>query len=192
MAIRLAGNWWALALRGLAAVLFGVACFVWPGLAFSALLYGAYALVDGIFAIVAALITREHGAVSRPLLLESFLGIGVGIITFLGIGVGIIAFLWPGITGLALNSLIAFWALATGIFRIVAGIRLRGSIQGEWLLALSGVLSVVFALLLVIWHPESVVTLAWRIGLYALMLGVLLLALAFRLRHWGRTASMQR
>ena len=136
MVIILARNWWALVLRGIFGVLFGITAFVWPGitLAVVMLLFGAYALVDGVFAIAAAVVGSRQSLPWWALLVEGLLGIAVGVFTFF----------WPGITELALIFLIAAWAVVTGIFEIVAAIRLRKEIRGEWLLALSGVLSILF------------------------------------------------
>ena len=141
MVIVLARNWWALVLRGLFAVLFGIMALAWPGITLGALvlLYGAYALADGVFAIAAVMAGRTGGRPWWSLLVEGLVGIAVGIMTFA----------WPGITALVLLYLIAAWAVVTGIFEIVAAIRLREEIRGEWLLALSGILSILFGLALV-------------------------------------------
>jgi len=181
MVIVLARNWWALALRGLFAVLFGIAAFAWPGITLGALvlLYGAYAFVDGVFALAAALAGGTEGRPWWALLLEGLFGIAVGIMTIF----------WPGITALALLYLIAAWAVVTGVFEIVAAIRLRSEIRGEWLLALSGVLSVLFGLALVINPGAGALAMVWLIGAYAIVFGVLMIVLGFRLRSWSRAAS---
>lgn len=171
----LARNWWALALRGLAAILFGVLAFAWPGITLFVLVlfFGAYMLVDGIFAIVAAV--RAAGEEDRWWLL---LIQGV-----LGVLAGLVAFFWPGLTALALLYFIAAWAIVTGIMEIVAAIRLRQEIEGEWALGLSGLLSVIFGILLVVLPaPAGLLSLVWLIGAYAVATGVLLLILAFRVR----------
>lgn len=174
MVVVLARNWWALALRGLAAVLFGIMAFAWPGMTLGVLvlLYGAYALTDGVLAIIAAVAGRTSGMPWWALLLEGVLGITVGILTFA----------WPGITALVLLYLIAAWAVATGVFEVVAAIRLRREIRGEWLLALSGVISVLFGIALVINPVGGALAVVWLIGAYAIAFGVLLIALGFRLR----------
>ena len=174
MVVVLARNWWALALRGVAAVLFGIMAFAWPGMTLGVLvlLYGAYALVDGVLAIIAAVAGRTSGMPWWALLLEGVLGITVGILTFA----------WPGITALVLLYLIAAWAVATGVFEVVAAIRLRREIRGEWLLALSGVISVLFGIALVINPVGGALAVVWLIGAYAIAFGVLLIALGFRLR----------
>jgi uncharacterized membrane protein HdeD (DUF308 family) len=171
----LARNWWALVLRGLAAILFGVLAFAWPGITLFVLVlfFGAYMLVDGIFAIVAAV--RAAGEEDRWWLL-----LVQGI---LGVLAGLVAIFWPGLTALALLYFIAAWAIVTGIMEIVAAIRLRREIEGEWALALSGALAVLFGVLLVVLPaPAGLLSLVWLIGAYAVATGVLLLILAFRVR----------
>lgn len=172
----LSRNWWALALRGLAAVLLGLAAFLLPGITLAALilLFGAYMLVDGVFAIVAAV--RAAGREARWWLL-----LGEGI---LGVLAGIVALVWPGLTALALLYFVAAWAIVTGILKIVGAIRLRKEIEGEWALILGGALSVLFGVLLaVIPAPAGILSLLWLIGAYAVAFGVVLIILAFRLRN---------
>ncbi len=175
----LARNWWALALRGVFGVIFGVLAFAWPGITLAALviLYGAYAMADGIFAIAAAITGRPVGAPWWALLLEGLLGIAVGIMTFA----------WPGITALVLLYLIAGWAMATGVLEIAAAIRLRREVRGEWILAVSGVLSILFGILLVINPGAGALAVVWLIGGYAVVFGSLLIALGFRLRSLAKT-----
>ncbi len=166
-------NWWALALRGLFAVLFGVATFIWPSISLAVLvaLFGAYAVVDGILATVVAL-SHTHTPRWWVLLVEGLVGIGAGVI----------AFLYPSITAMALLMLIAAWAIVTGIMEVVAAIQLRKEVKDEWLLALSGVLSVVFGVLLVLQPTAGALAVLWLIGAYAILFGVSELVLAFRLR----------
>src|ERR687890_1931301 len=176
----LSRNWWMLALRGLAAIVFGVLAFVWPDITLFVLvlLFGAYMLVDGIFAIVAAVRAAGREARWWLLLIEGVLGVLAGLV----------AALWPGLTALALLYFIAAWAIVSGIFEIVGAIRLRREIEGEWALGLSGALSVLFGVLLVAVGPGvGLLSLVWLIGAYALAFGVLLLVLAFRVR---RTSEM--
>src|SRR5919107_863617 len=169
----LARNWWAVVLRGLAGILFGVITFVAPGISLVALvlLFGAYAFADGVLAIVSAV--RARGGDRWGLLLvEGLVGIAAGILTLL----------WPGITAIALLYVIAAWALVTGAFEIGAAIRLRKVITGEWLLALSGVLSIALGVLLVLAPGPGALALVIWIGAYAFVFGILLVALGFRLR----------
>ena len=172
----LSRNWWALALRGLAAILFGILAFAWPGITLFVLIifFGAYMLVDGIFAIVAAVRAAGEEARWWLLLLEGIFGVVVGLVTFF----------WPGLTALALLYLIAAWAIVTGIMEIVEAIRLRQEIVGEWALILGGALSLLFGVLLVVIPARAgLLSLTWLIGAYAVAFGVLLVILAFRVRN---------
>jgi uncharacterized membrane protein HdeD (DUF308 family) len=169
-------TWWAVALRGTVAVLFGLVAMIWPGITLFALLilFGAYALVDGAFAIGSAFFGENADASSRAWLAVR----GVA-----GIVIGLMTFFWPGVTALVLLYLIAAWAIVSGVLEVAAAIRLRKEIRGEWLMALAGVLSVVFGILLAVWPAAGAVTLVLFIGAFALVFGVVLIGLAFRLRH---------
>jgi uncharacterized membrane protein HdeD (DUF308 family) len=174
-------NWWAVALRGVFAIAFGVVALIWPGITVYALvlLFGAYAIVDGVFSIVAGFgrgARSAEGTGGRVWLILA----GVA-----GVIAGVLAFLWPGITALALLWVIAVWAMATGALEVIAAVRLRRELRREWLLALSGVLTVAFGILLVVWPAAGVLTLVTLIGVAAIIFGVTLLALAFRLRREG-------
>ncbi len=182
MMMTLAQNWWALALRGLCAVIFGILAFLWPGVTLGALilLYGAFAMVDGVFSILAAIFkSDESGTPWWALVLVGLLGIAAAIVTFA----------WPGITALFLLYLIAFWAIIKGIFEIIAAIRLRKEIEGEWWLALSGLLSVIFGVLLIAQPGTGAVAVVWLIGTYALIYGVSLIVLAFKLKGFKERFS---
>jgi len=172
----LAQNWWTLVLRGVAAVIFGILAYVWPGITFTVLVlfFGAYALWDGVFALIAAFRTQAERR--WPLVLEGLVGIAAGVLTFI----------WPGAATLALLLIIGAWAFVTGIFEIVAAIRLREEIEGEWLLLISGLLSVLFGIALAIWPAAGLVAVTWLIGAYSIIFGVLLIVLGFRLRNWGK------
>lgn len=185
MNLVLVRNWWALAWRGLFAILFGLIAFLMPGvtLAVLVLLFGAYALVDGVLAIIAGLRAAQRHERWWPFAIEGLASIAAGIITFL----------MPAATAFALLFLVGFWAMFTGLMRIIAAVRLRKEIQGEWLLILNGILSVLFGVLLVALPILGLVTLVWVIGAYTLVRGVVLVALAFRLRgHRHRLASQMR
>ncbi len=180
MVIDFASRWWTLAARGIAAILFGILTFISPGLSLFALviLFGAWALADGVFNLIMALRTRK-GERWRWLVLEGVTSIIVGILTFF----------WPGITALSLLFLIAAWSVVTGIAEVVAAIRLRKLIRGEWLLGLSGVLSIVFGLVLFAFPGAGALAVIFWIGAYSILFGSLLVALAFRLRAWERDTS---
>lgn len=167
-------NWWAFLLRGIAAILFGVLAFAWPGVALLSLVFvfGAYAIIDGVFAVVAGLRAPKGFGTWWMLLL-------LGIVS---IAAGIGAFFLPGITAFAFLMLIAAWAIVTGVFEIVAAIQLRKEITGEWLMILSGVFSVIFGALLVINPNAGAVAVIWILGFYAVLYGLLLVALGWKLR----------
>lgn len=170
----LSHNWWVVVLRGLAGMAFGLVTFFAPGISLAALVlvFGAYAFADGVLAIISA-IRREHpGNRWWLLLLEGIAGIAAGVVTLL----------WPGITALVLLYVIAAWALVTGVLEIAAAIRLRKAIKGEWLLILSGILSVALGVMLVLWPGPGALALVIWIGAYAFVFGALLLALGLRLR----------
>jgi uncharacterized membrane protein HdeD (DUF308 family) len=162
-------NWWALAIRGIVGIALGIAAFAWTGITLRILIaiFAAYLLVDGVFALVAAI----RG--------QSWL---VGLEGALGIAVAIVAVLWPGITVLALLLLVAAWAVLTGIVEIAAAVFLRRVLRNEWLLALAGIVSVAFGIVLVLNPVAGLITIVWLIGAYALITGILSTALAFRLR----------
>ena len=176
MITTLAHNWWTLALRGLAAVIFGILAYIWPDITFTVLVlfFGAYALWDGVFALIGAF--RTAGERRWMLILEGIVGVLAGIVTFV----------WPGAATLAILTIIAAWAIITGIFEIIAAIRLREEIEGEWLMFLSGLLSVLFGIALAIWPAAGLVAVTWMIGAYAILFGILLIMLGFRLRGWNK------
>jgi len=171
-------NWWAVVLRGVAALIFGLVALIWPPSAVAALvlLFGAWAFADGIFNVIAAIREARTGRRWGSLLIEGIVSLIVGIVTF---------FL-PAATALSLVLLIAAWSLITGIAEIVAAIRLRNHIQHEWLLGLSGLLSVALGVLFFLRPAIAAVTIAVWIGAYAVLFGALLIALGFRLRNWTR------
>jgi uncharacterized membrane protein HdeD (DUF308 family) len=169
----LARNWWLLLLRGICAIVFGVLAFVWPGATLIALvlLYGAFAVADGILALSAAI----SGDTPTPRWWLAVVGV-------LGIAAGLVAFLWPGLTAAVLQILIAAWAITTGIMEIVGAIVLRKEIEDEWYLIAAGVLWVIFGLVLVLKPAVGVLALLYTIGVFAVLYGALLISFALRLR----------
>src|SRR5438874_7801967 len=167
-------NWWLLALRGLVAVLFGVLAFAWPGATLITLvwLFGAFALVNGILSLAVAVKAPKGYPRFGSLILGGLLGILAGLL----------AFVMPGITALGLLILIASWAMVTGVLEIIAAIKLRKEISNEWLLALAGVASLAFGVVLLLQPAAGALLLIWWIGGYALLFGILLIVLAFRMR----------
>jgi uncharacterized membrane protein HdeD (DUF308 family) len=175
----LSRNWWAMVLRGVAGIAFGLVTFFAPGVSLAALVlvFGAYAFADGVLSIVSA-VKRERSTGDRwgLLLLAGIAGIAAGVVTLI----------WPGITALVLLYLIAAWALVTGVLEIFAAIKLRKVITGEWLLILSGILSVALGVLLVLFPGAGALAVVIWIGAYAFVSGALLLALGLRLRALRR------
>jgi uncharacterized membrane protein HdeD (DUF308 family) len=172
----LARNWGLVALRGVLALVFGLVTLFDPRLTlyFLVLMFGAYSFIDGAFTIVAVTANRQQHRHWIALLFSGIVGIVIGAVTYL----------WPGITALALLLLIAAWAVVIGVAQVVAAIRLRKVIRGEWLLALAGVVSVLFGLVVAIVPGAGALAVALWIGSYAILFGVLQIALAFRLRSW--------
>jgi uncharacterized membrane protein HdeD (DUF308 family) len=167
-------HWWVPVLRGVVAIIFGIMAFAYPGLtvAVLVLLFGAWVLVDGIFRIIGAIGHRSSDPDWGWQLVIGILGIIIGLLTFHA----------PAITALALVIYIAAWALMIGATEIVAAIKLRHEIKGEWFLILMGVVSIIFAIML-LWNPlPGALALVWLIGSYAIVFGVLGMIFGFRLR----------
>jgi uncharacterized membrane protein HdeD (DUF308 family) len=173
----LAKNWWMLLLRGVAAIIFGVLAFAWPGMTILTLImfYGAFALIDGVLAVVAAI----TGGAPAPRWWLAIVGL-------LGIATGLLVFMMPGLTALVLLYFIAGWAIATGVFQIIGAIRLRKEIDDEWYLILSGVVSVLFGIGVMMAPGAGALALLWVIGIYAVVMGAIMVALAFRLKKFAR------
>ncbi len=170
----LSQNWWLVVLRGILAILFGVLAFVWPQITWLTLIimFGVYAIVDGIIAIVSGLSRTRESSRWWVFLLEGLIGIGAGIV----------ALVWPGVTSLVLIYMIASWAVITGILEIAAAIRLRNS--SEWVLGLGGLVSIGLGVLLFFQPAAGGLAIIWTIAAYALIFGILLVILGFRLRNW--------
>lgn len=174
----LARNWSLIALRGVAALLFGLLTLFNPGLTLRLLVlfFGVYALVDGVFAIGAALANRRGEQPWGSLLVVGLLEIGIGFVTLF----------WPGVTAIALLYMIAVWATIMGLGTIFTAVRLRKVIEGEWLLVAVGAISVAFGVVIALYPGAGALAIAIWIGAYAILMGILLIALAFRLRGWAR------
>ena len=183
MANELARNWWLLALRGVAGILFGIGAFVWPGATLAALVivFGAYVFVDGIFAVIAGIGMRRQLSLWWLVVLEGAAGIILGLLTFRS----------PDITALVLLSFIAAWSIVSGIFEIATALRLRKLVENEWLMILSGILSIIFGILLIAQPDAGAISIVWLLGAYALLFGILTLMLAFRLRGLRDTPARQ-
>jgi uncharacterized membrane protein HdeD (DUF308 family) len=160
-------------MRGVIGVAIGILAFAWPGVTIAVLvaIFGVYAVVDGATNLFLGL-TRSGQGRSWAHVLQGIAGIVAGVLTFL----------WPGVTALALVAFIGAWAIVTGLLEIAAAVRLRRVIKGEWMLALSGALSVCFGVLIFAFPAAGAVSIAWVFGAYAAAAGVVLIGLAVRLR----------
>jgi uncharacterized membrane protein HdeD (DUF308 family) len=170
-------NWWALALRGTAALVFGVLAVLWPGMTLTGLvwIFAAYMLIDGVFALAAGLSTAQLGARWWPLALEGVLDLAAGAV----------AFLWPRIALVTFLYIAAVWAILTGIVLLAVALRLQRA-EGEPLFLLGGLLSLGLGIVVLVWPMAGALALAWSIGAYAILFGAVMLAVALRLRRRWR------
>lgn len=171
-----------LALSGVATIAFGVIALLWPGLTFVAFLalFGSFAFVTGALTLSSGLnMLAERQSYWVPYVIGGLSGIAVGAATFM----------WPGWTALTLVYLIAFWAITTGVFETVAAIELAGRLDGDWMLGLSGALSVAFGTLVAIYPRSGALAIIWIIGLYAVLGGVTRLYVAYRVGRADKVIS---
>jgi len=163
-----------LLIRGMVGVAIGILAFAWPGITIAVLIgiFGIYALLDGVMNVMLGLSHSSPQGRSWAHVVQGIFGIAAGVLTFI----------WPGITALVLVIFIASWAIVTGVFEIIAAVRLRKVITGEWLLALSGLLSVAFGVLALAFPAAGALTIAFIFGAYAAAAGIVLIALGVRLR----------
>ena len=163
-------RWWWILVRGIAAILFGIATFAWPGLTIWALvmLFAAYAIVDGASMIVFG---RRLG--------NWFWYALAGLVSM---AAGVIAIAWPGITSMALLWVIAAWAILTGIFQIMSGIEIRKAVEGEWVLYVGGALAILFGLMLFFRPGAGALSVVWLIGTFMILFGILQVILSFKLK----------
>ena len=171
----LARNWWLVVLRGILAILFGLTAFVWPAITLVVLvwIFGIYALADGLVSVGTGLSRTKDSPRWWAFVVEGLVSIVAAVI----------ALIWPQLATLAIVLLIAGWAVLTGILEIVAAIRLRHEINNEWLLALGGIISIVLGVFLFLQPFAGGIAIIWTIAAYAMIFGVLLIALGFRLRN---------
>jgi len=177
----LADRWWLLLLRGIAAILFGILAFIWPGLTLVTLvlMFGAFALIDGAIVLGAAFSGAAKPVPTWWLVLVGLLGIAAGIVTFL----------WPGMSAILLIVFIGAWAVAHGIFEIIGAIQLRKEIDNEWMLILGGIISVIFGIIVLIAPGAGALALVWWIAIYSIVFGVMFVAFSLRLRRHQHHAA---
>ena len=172
----LSQNWWLVVLRGVLAILFGILTFIWPAITLLTLVvvFGVYAIVDGLIAVWTGLSRTKDSSRWWIFLLEGLISIGAGVI----------ALFQPGLATLVLIYMIASWAVITGILEIVAAIRLRNELTNEWMLALGGLVSIALGVLLFLQPLAGGIAIIWTVAAYAIIFGILLVILGFRLRNW--------
>ncbi len=173
-------NWWALALRGVAALIFGVLALLWPSLTLTVLvrIFAAYTLVDGVFSVLAGLRAAQRHARWWPFAVEGVLDLVAGAI----------AFLWPRIALLTFIYIIAVWAILSGVVLFAAAVRLRRA-HGEGLLLVAGLPSLAWGIIFLFWPMAGVLAITWRIGAYAILFGAVMVMFALRLRRRWRDMS---
>jgi uncharacterized membrane protein HdeD (DUF308 family) len=176
----MARHWWVFGLRGLFAIIFGLLSWIWPRITLQVLtiFFAAYVLVDGVFTVFSAVSTAGTGQ-KVWLLIQGILEILAGVVTFI----------WPALTALTLLYIIAIYGLIVGITEIVFAVAARRKITNERFLVISGVLSIIFSIVLLVWPNASLLSIVWLIGIYAIIYGGLLIALAFQLSKWNRIAN---
>lgn len=184
MKTALAERWWAMALRGLVYLLFGLMALLWPGLTFGTLLllFGIFTVLDGGLSVA--------GAVRAGRRRERWLGLALeGVVSLL---VGLAVLFWPDVSALALLYVIGAWAALTGGLEVLAAVRLRREIEGEWLLAANGVLSLLFGIAVFLWPAAGALAIVWLLGVYALLFAALLFGLSWRMRRHARRVGQPR
>ena len=176
MSIMLHPSWWVLLLRGAAAIIFGVLTWMQPAASAAALVlvFGAYVFVDGLLGIYTAIKSRQQSRHWWVVLLWGLTGVVVGVLTVIN----------PAITALVLTIYIGVWALMTGVLQIVAALRLRKEIQGEWVLVLGGLLSVLFGIFVLMQPGAGMMAMLWVLATYAVIFGVLMVILAFKIKKF--------
>jgi uncharacterized membrane protein HdeD (DUF308 family) len=172
----LSQNWWLVVLRGVLGILFGLAAFIWPGITWLTLIimFGIYAIADGLVAVGTGLARTRESSRWWVFLLEGLISIGAGVVVLI----------WPALATVVLIYLVAGWAVITGVLEVVGAIRLRHEITNEWVLGLGGLLSIGLGVLLFLRPLAGSLAIIWIIAAYALIFGVLLVILGFRLRGW--------
>ena len=175
--MNLTRNWWLVVIRGLLAIMFGLIAFLWPDLAWLVLIlmFGVYAIVDGVFAMLSSVTRSRYSSRWWVFLLEGIVSVAAGTVVLLR----------PELASFALIVVIAVWAILTGILEIVGAIRLRREITNEWMLGFGGFVSIVLGVLILFQPETSGLVITLMIGTYALIFGILLVALGFRLRRWN-------
>jgi uncharacterized membrane protein HdeD (DUF308 family) len=177
MRILTANYWWTITLRGLIAVLFGIATLAWPEIAIQTMvvLFGTFALLDGIVNLSLAVRTSKVYGRWWELSVQGLVGVGVGFMSFV----------WPAVTAVALIYIVAFWAVAVGLLEMAASIRLGDGVGGRWLLSTSGLWSALFGIFLFVCPIAALHGLIWLLGAIAIVSGSVLVFFGLKLRRIG-------
>lgn len=178
---RLTDNWWLFLIQGIASIIFGILALVWPGetLAVLIAILGWFVLINGALGVIFAIASATS---SRPWGWRLTYGI-------LGVLVGLLILRWPGLTALTILFFIGFWAIMVGLTEIVGSIADRNEISHAWLLALEGIVSLLFGIAMIVWPGVGLLTVALLVGIYALIHGLLYCAVAFRVRTLGQALA---
>lgn len=170
-------RWWVFLLRGLVAIAFGFLAVIWPSITLQVLLilFGVFVLLDGVFSLIAGVVAIGSDKRWWAMVFSGLLGIAIGLLTLL----------WPGITGVVLLYFIGAWAVVIGIMDILIAVQLRREIEGEWMMIIDGVFSLVIGILFFVFPKEGALALVWLIGLFVIAIGIIFLILALRLRKLG-------
>jgi len=176
--------WWVFTLRGVIAIAFGLASLLWPALTLGVmvLLFGLFALFEGGLTIVTSFKKGDEKG-GWTLLIEGLAGLLVCVIVLLGSSIG--AMLWPRVAAVMLVYYIAGWAILAGLFKILTAFRIRKEVKGEWILGLSGLISILVGLILIFRPEAGVLAVAWLIGIFAIILGIFLTLLGAKFRGMG-------
>jgi uncharacterized membrane protein HdeD (DUF308 family) len=174
-------NWWVMVVRGGLAVLFGLLALLTPGLTLGLLvaLFAAYAAVEGVLTALTGWQLRGSDARAHPMIWEGLAGVAAAIVVVL----------WPDITAFVLLLVVAVWAIATGVLELFLARRLRGAIDGDWLLAVAGAASIVFGIALIAFPDAGSLSVVWWLGCFALVYGAVLIALGLRMRGAGKASG---
>ena len=176
--------WWIFAVRGIIAIAFGLAALLWPALTLGVmvLLFGFFALLEGLLAVVSSFGKGEEKG-GWTLLLEGLVGLLVCVIVLLGTSIG--SMLFPKVAAVMLVFYIAGWAILSGLFKIITAFRIRSEVKGEWILGLNGLVSILVGVILILRPGAGVLAVAWLIGILAIIVGIFQLLFGLKFRKIG-------
>ena len=176
-----ARSWWVYIVRGVLALVFGLFAYLNPAITMKILLifFGIFIFIEGLLAIVGSIAGRKYSDIWWLVLLEGIAGVIIGVITFTR----------PAVTGMVLIVFVALWAIWSGLFRIITAIRLRKELDSEWLLIFGGIISILFGVMLFAHPGAGIVAIAWLIGFFASMSGILMITFGIKARKFQKEAG---